>query len=81
MRATIEAIAPDYVAWQRAETVAFNAALPTHLAERGMRVNTADHDSIRARLGDFYARWKREFGPTAWGLLEAAAGPLGPATG
>jgi hypothetical protein len=41
-----------------------------------MTVNTADTDSIRARLGEFYARWRARFDPAAWRLLEEAAGSL-----
>ena len=39
-------------------------------------VNTADADSIRGRLGDFYARWRARFDPAVWMLLEEAAGGL-----
>ena len=42
--------------------------------EHGMVVNTADADGIRARLGDFYARWRARFDPAVWTLLEEAAG-------
>lgn len=72
----VERVAPRYAARQREETIAFNAALRTRLGERGMVVNDADRASIRARLGAFYTRWKREFGAKAWGLLEAHIGPL-----
>jgi TRAP-type transport system periplasmic protein len=75
-RRAIERIAPHYAALQRRETEADNVALVATLAERGMRVNTAVTAAMRARLGPFYARWKREFGPRAWGLLEATTGPL-----
>ena len=33
---------------------------------RGMVVNHADTASIRARLGDFYARWRTRFDPAIW---------------
>ncbi|MBI4247386.1 MAG: TRAP transporter substrate-binding protein [Candidatus Rokubacteria bacterium] len=77
VREAVERVAPRYAARQREDNAAFNAALRTRLAERGMIVNEADRASIRARLGPFYARWKREFGAAAWGLLEADVGPLG----
>jgi tripartite ATP-independent transporter DctP family solute receptor len=73
----VERVARRYAACQREETMVFNAALRTRLAERGMIVNAADRASIRGRLGAFYARWKREFGPKAWSLLEAQIGPFG----
>ena len=41
-----------------------------------MIVNRADTASIRAKLGDFYARWKANYGAKAWGLLEARVGKL-----
>ena len=62
---------------QRRETDALNAALVEGLGRRGMIFNTADTESFRRRLGDFYARWKTIFGAKAWGLLEAQAGKLG----
>ena len=72
-----ERVAQRYAARQREETIVFNAALRARLADRGMIINAADRASIRARLGAFYVRWKREFGSKAWGLLEAQVGPLG----
>jgi tripartite ATP-independent transporter DctP family solute receptor len=76
VRATVERLAPEYVAGQRAENAAFNAALPARLAARGMIVNEADRASLSAGLGPFYARWRREVGPGAWALLEAVVGPI-----
>jgi len=67
-----------HVARQRAYTDRFNCELEAKLAtERGMLVNTADAQGFRRALSaDFYRRWKREFGATAWSLLERAVGPL-----
>jgi TRAP-type C4-dicarboxylate transport system substrate-binding protein len=61
---------------QRAYTDGFNRDLETKLAtERGMVFNTADVASSRAVLsGDFYRRWRRELGETAWRLLEQSVG-------
>jgi hypothetical protein len=36
-----------------------------------MVVNQADTASIRARLGDFYARWRKRFDPAVWALTGA----------
>jgi hypothetical protein len=33
--------------------------------------------TFRAKLKDFYARWKEKFGPKAWAALERVSGPLG----
>ena len=51
--------------------------LAERLAGRGMIFNQVDTSSFRRRLGPFYARWRKIFGPSAWSLLEAEAGPLG----
>lgn len=69
--------ADTYALLQRADTEAVNAAGAAALAECGMVVNTADSGSIRAALGDFYARWQARFDPAAWKMLEAAAGGIG----
>jgi hypothetical protein len=40
--------------------------------------NQADVASFRAKLGGgFYQRWRKEFGATAWLLLEDEVGKLG----
>jgi tripartite ATP-independent transporter DctP family solute receptor len=62
---------------QRAEIEAFNISGETELARLGMIVNTADSASIRARLGDFYARWKSRSDPAAWAQLESHADGFG----
>src|SRR5258707_3508261 len=66
-----------YVAAQRAYTNDLNRQLETTLAGRGMLFNTADVTTFRGKLGGgFYQRWKGEFGPTAWSLLEEQVGRL-----
>ena len=62
---------------QRAEIEAFNTAGETALARLGMIVNRADTANIRARLGDFYARWKAQFDPASWRAFETYADGLG----
>ena len=78
VRAIVERNLKLYCDRQRAYTDRFNRdALARLQCERGMQVNQADGASFRARLtGDFYRRWRAEFGATAWGLLEAQAGRL-----
>jgi TRAP-type transport system periplasmic protein len=61
---------------QRQDVLRANDTLVASLKRHGMIVNTAETTSMRARLGAYYARWKNEFGPTAWSLLEAKAGKL-----
>lgn len=67
-----------FVALQRENVRRVNLELETRLAQRGMQFNTADTSSFRRLLSaDFYARWKKELGATAWGLLEQEVGRLG----
>jgi tripartite ATP-independent transporter DctP family solute receptor len=67
-----------YVAAQRAYTDGLNRELEGTLAARGMIFNVADVSTFRAKLGaGFYQRWKGEFGPTAWAILEREVGRLG----
>ena len=68
-----------YVAAQREYTDRLNNELQGRLAsERGMVFNTADTASFRAKLGgEFYGRWKDQFGTAAWSLLESEVGRLG----
>jgi tripartite ATP-independent transporter DctP family solute receptor len=65
---------------QRKDVMRLNETLIGKLQSQGMNVNrlgTADRATMRAKLPDFYKRWKAEFGPTAWSLLESYTGPLG----
>ncbi len=78
VQAVIDRNVHKHVRRQRAYTDAFNRELETTLAERGVRFNTADTDSFRRKLGaGFYQRWRKQFGETAWSLLEAEVGRLG----
>ena len=46
------------------------------LVRYGMQMNTADTSTFRAKLGGYYAKWKREFGAAAWATLEQYGGKL-----
>lgn len=76
VQAVVNRAVAAHVERQRTYTDAFNRGLETKLTtERGMVFNTADAESFRAVLsGDFYRRWRRELGETAWRLLEDAVG-------
>jgi tripartite ATP-independent transporter DctP family solute receptor len=76
VQAIVNRAVATHVERQRAYTVGLNRELETKLAtERGMAFNTADTASFRTVLsGDFYRRWRRELGDTAWRLLEDAVG-------
>jgi hypothetical protein len=56
--------------------IAAGAAAWPRLGASGVQVNTADTDSFRARLGEFYANWQEKAGPAAWRLLESYAGEI-----
>jgi tripartite ATP-independent transporter DctP family solute receptor len=76
IRAVVEHHAEAAALAQRADIEAVNKTGAEALARHGMIVNTADTDSIRGKLGDFYARWRARFDPNAWKLLDEAAGGL-----
>jgi TRAP-type transport system periplasmic protein len=69
----VEQNAEKFALRQREDVEQINATGSEELARRGMRVNTADTESFRARLGDFYARWRQKAGPELWRLLESYA--------
>src|SRR5262249_3209197 len=69
--------AAKYAELVRRDSFLMTAAYTDKLRRQGMAINTPDTRSMRARLGPYYARWKNDFGATAWGLLEASVGKLG----
>ena len=73
----IERNAEKYVQLQRNDTDKMNHELPPRLTQRGMMINQPDAASFRARLGDYYARWKDTIGSKTWALLESHVGKLG----
>jgi tripartite ATP-independent transporter DctP family solute receptor len=78
IRAIVNRNAVKYTLLERADIAQLSAALADKLKRLGLTFNTnVDTNSMRAALGSFYARWKGEFGATAWSLLEATSGKLG----
>jgi tripartite ATP-independent transporter DctP family solute receptor len=73
----VERNAEKFALLQRDDIERVNAAGAEELARLGMVVNTADTDSFRARLGDFYQRWRAKAGARNWSLLESYAGEIG----
>jgi TRAP-type transport system periplasmic protein len=71
IQTVIERNTEHFAKLQRQDVEAVNAAGKTELARRGMIVNHADTTSFRARLGDFYARWRQRFDPAVWALIGA----------
>ncbi|MBV8602609.1 MAG: TRAP transporter substrate-binding protein, partial [Candidatus Eremiobacteraeota bacterium] len=66
-----------YCQAERTDNNNFNLALADKLQRQGMVFNTADTSTFKAKLPEFYARWKQEFGPAAWELMERYTGKLG----
>jgi tripartite ATP-independent transporter DctP family solute receptor len=66
-----------YSRGERRDNNNFNIALAEKLGRQGMAINTADTATFKAKLPDFYARWKNEFGSTAWSIMEKYTGKLG----
>jgi TRAP-type transport system periplasmic protein len=77
LRAIVARNAEKFALLQREDIEQVNAAGAEELARRGMKVNTADTASFRAKLGNFYARWREKAGPKNWHLLECYAGEIG----
>ena len=73
IREVVERNAEKFALLQRADIEEVNAAGAEVLERRGMKVNTADAASFRARLGNFYSRWREKAGPEVWRLLESYA--------
>ncbi len=63
---------------QRKDIERLNAEALDALRGKGMIVNEADTSGFRKPLAAFYARWKKNYGPRAWALLEAHVGKLVP---
>jgi tripartite ATP-independent transporter DctP family solute receptor len=73
----VEGNAEKFALLQRDDIEQVNAGGAEELARKGMKINTADTESFRAKLGDFYTRWRTKAGPTIWRLLESYAGEIG----
>ena len=72
----VERNAENFALLQRDDVEKVNAAGAEELARQGMQVNTADTESFRVRLGDFYKSWREKAGPEIWRLLESYAGEI-----
>jgi tripartite ATP-independent transporter DctP family solute receptor len=78
VRAVVNRNAVKYALLERRDIALISDATADKLRRFGLQFNTnVDTGSMRAALGPFYAKWKNEFGPTAWSLLEATSGKLG----
>ena len=74
IQTAVERNAAHFAERQRQDVAATNTAGEAELARRGMIVNITDTASIRARLGEFYARWRARFDPAVWALVDPQRG-------
>jgi tripartite ATP-independent transporter DctP family solute receptor len=77
LQTVLQRNAAKYILLERSDLTIGNASVADKLRRQGITFNDADVSTMKARLGTYYARWKNEFGPTVWGLLEAKVGKLG----
>jgi tripartite ATP-independent transporter DctP family solute receptor len=66
-----------YAELQRRDFAALTSELVGTLKKQGMAEYNCDVGTFKAKLGPYYAKWKKEFGATAMGILEKYTGPLG----
>lgn len=80
LQATIAKTASTITDRQRKDVMKLNDSLIGKLKSQGMEVNTltsSERDAMKAKLSDYYKRWKAEFGATAWSIMEGYSGKLG----
>jgi len=65
---------------QRREQDGKNNGLVSVLAAKGMQVTRPEQAAFRKQLAPEYAKWRKQFGETAWRALEASVGPVGQLT-
>lgn len=70
LRDVVERNMAKYALLQRVDNARVNLQLTDTLRQQGLTFNDTDPRTFQARCGPHYARWKGEFGPKAWSLLE-----------
>ena len=76
VRAVVVRNQEKYALQERRDVEQLNNALIQKLVRRGMIFNTVDTESFKLKLRPSYGRWREEFGPVAWSLLEKAVGKI-----
>jgi tripartite ATP-independent transporter DctP family solute receptor len=69
IRQIVERNVDRYAILQRRDFIALSDALVDKLQRQGMTLERVETSTFRPRLGPFYAKWKGEFGSTAWASL------------
>jgi tripartite ATP-independent transporter DctP family solute receptor len=77
IQAIVQRNVTKYAHLQRADFAALTASLTDKLHRLGMTVYPCDTASFKAKLGDYYKKWRATFGETGWALLESNTGKLG----
>jgi TRAP-type transport system periplasmic protein len=72
----VERNAAKYTALERKDSFQLNITLADKLRRLGLIFNDADAQTMRVRLGPYYARRKAELSSTAWTLIEDNVGKL-----
>ncbi|HTX04082.1 MAG TPA: TRAP transporter substrate-binding protein [Candidatus Acidoferrales bacterium] len=65
-----------YAVLQRQDFAVLDNSLRGKLKSQGMQEYQCDDATFKAKLGPYYAKWKAQFGPTAWNALEKYTGTL-----
>ncbi len=68
--------ASKYALLERGDIAALSRTATVSLRQKGMQINTVSAADFRAALGPYYANLKTQFGPAAWGMLEASVGKI-----
>jgi TRAP-type transport system periplasmic protein len=68
--------ARKYALRQRQDLRLLNAAMGEKLQRQGLAFNNVDTQSFRTKLTPAYQRWKADFGPALWTVLEQYSGKL-----
>ena len=76
VRAVVIRNQEKYALRERRDVELLNNALIQKLVRRGMVFNVADTESFKQKLRPAYGRWRDEYGPVAWSLLEKAVGKI-----
>ncbi len=74
LQAIVERNSDKYCLQQRRDIAIQTASIIDKLQRRGMVSNATDISAFRSRLTPYYQRWKAQFGPALWGMLESAEG-------
>jgi TRAP-type transport system periplasmic protein len=74
LQAVLERNNTKYALLERRDSKLANASVADKLARQGIVLNRVDQAPFRLRLKSYYETWAKEFGPAAWGSLEASLG-------